>query len=804
MLRSALAELRTHPGRFAAVLLAIVLGVGFAAGTQVFTSSFNSALNRSVAADVSRIDVQVTSDDGQKLDLDRLSRISGVLRVEPAIEAYSTFAGPSSRGFLKLTNVPVDPAQRWYGLDAGRWPNGTSELAIDHGTATRNHWQLGSVITLGAARVSVVGILDTKISPLADSTDSGYATLGLLTALPDVVIDTANLVTSADPASVAAAVDTQMPGVTARTSAELTQRAVEHLAGGTSVLTVILLAFVVLAGLVAAMVVANTFTILITGRQRQIGLLRCIGATGAQVRRSALTEAVLVAVIGSAAGVAVGIGVGWLACAFTGIDPADRQVPFTALVLTAVIGVLVTIVAALAPTRRASRIVPMAALRPVDTVEHARRVGRVRLAVGLLFLVGGGLVLGAGVFGHQFLIAVPGGGLTAIGVLVLVRVALPGLLRLISGIGGLFGASGRLAVANTQRNPSRAAATCVALVVGVGAVVTLLVATASAQAGADRAVGLRNPLDLQITAEQGDGVKAVPAGLVTTISGIDGVQAAVTVDSGPVQWDGSDYTLFGPTADQLAAVRNGGDLTAGQIALPGEQMAAMDLHAGDPVTITAGTRSLTLAVSRWPITDDGSLVVLRSDLRKLDPDPAPTAIWAKFDADVAPNDVIADVNPIVAPLTGLDISGAGVERAATADVLDTVIKVALALLAVAVVIAIVGIGNTLGLSVVERTRESALLRALGLRRRQLRSMLAIEAALLALLAAAIGIVFGVLFGFAAAGSAFGEAGQTVVLTVPWLELVAVAAGALLAGVLASIVPGRRAATATPTQALVEV
>ncbi|SDO72891.1 putative ABC transport system permease protein [Nakamurella panacisegetis] len=801
MLRSALAELRTHPGRFAAVVLAVVLGVGFAAATQVFTAGFNASLIRAAAADVSRIDVQVQSTDGQALDADRLARIPGVLRAEPAIRTYVDFAGSSSRGYLRLTNIPADPAQRWYGLDAGRWPTGTSELAIDHGTATRNHWQLGSTITLGAGRVTVVGVLDTKVSPMADSNDGGYAPLALLTALPGVTIETVNLVTSADPATVAAKVEAEVSGVTAQTSAEIAQQAVEHLAGGTTVLTIILLAFVVLAGLVAAMVVANTFTILITGRQRQIALLRCVGATGAQVRRSALTEVVLVAVIGSVLGVGVGIGIGRLAGAIAGISSADQRTPLAGLTLTALIGVLVTVVAALAPTARAARIAPMAALRPVDTVEHSRRVGRVRLSVGLLFLLGGGAVLGAGAFGHQLLVAIPGGALTAIGVLVLIRVTLPAVLRLVGGVGGLFGPTGRLAVANIRRNPSRAAATCTALVVGVGAVVTLLVATASAQAGADRAVGLRNPLDLQITAQDG---KVVPAGLLTTIAAIDGVRAAVAVDSGTVTLNGSGYRLFGPSAAQLSAVRNGGQLEAGQIALPGDLIQQLHLEAGALITLKAGTRSVTLAVSRWPITDDGSLVVLRSDLLALDPSPQPTAIWAKFTAGAAPNAVIAAVNPVVAPLAGLDISGAGVQRAATAEVLDAVIKVALALLAVAVVIAVVGIGNTLGLSVVERTRESALLRALGLRRRQLRSMLAVEAGLLALLAAAVGIVFGTLFGFAAVGAAFGEAGATAVLSVPWLELVAVTGGALLAGVLASILPGRRAARATPIQALVDV
>lgn len=805
MVRSALAELRAHPARFAAVCLAIVLGVGFAAGTLVYTSSFNNALHRAVAADVSRVDVVLTSEQGP-VDLAAVAKVPGVHHVEPVLRSFGDFAGPAGRGFLELVNIPADPAQRWYSLAAGRWPQSGYELAVDRGTATRNSWTLGSRISLGtgptARQIDIVAILNTGISPLADTSDSGYGTLALLRTLPPSGMQTAYLTVAggftAD--QVAASIRSALgASVTATTAAAVASAAVQQLGGGTDVLTVILLAFVALAGLVAAIVVANTFTILITQRQRQIALLRCIGATGAQVRRSALAEAALVAVVGSVLGVAAGIGIGRIACAVAGIDGGDVRLDPIPLGLAGAVGIIVTLIAALAPTGRASRIPPMAALRPVESVERSASVGRVRIALGALFALGGGAVLGAGVYLGELMIAVAGGAATAIGVLLLLRVVLPAVLRQVSGLGGLFGAPGRLAVANTLRNPVRAAATCTALVVGVGAIVTLLVASSSAQAGADRAVGARNPLDLQVTAAAGP----LPGSLLPTVSGIAGVEAAVAVPGTQVTLNGDDYTLFGPSDEQLRRVRNGGDLAPGQVALPGDLVSQLGLHSGDSITLGRGTSSISLTVASRPVTDDGSVVVLYSDLRRLDPKPVVMAVWAKFVADAAPNDVMAKVNPAVAPFAGVRVSGAGVERAATADVLGSIIKVALALLAVTVVIAVVGIGNTLGLSVVERTRESALLRALGLRRRQLRSMLAVEAMLLALVAAVVGSVFGVIFGWAAVGAAFGQARQSVVLSVPFGQLAAVFAGALLAGVLASVLPGRRAAKATPTQALME-
>lgn len=807
MFRSAVAELRAHPGRFGAVFLAIVLGVAFAAGTLVFTSSVNAALGRSVAADVSKVDV-VVSGSSAPLSISRIEAVAGVRHVEPALETYSDFGGPGGHGYLQLRNVPTDPAMRWYSLASGRWPANASEMAVDSGTATRRSWQVGSKITLGTSpkqsEVTVVAVLDTRTSPLADSTDAGYGTLDLVQSVPGSVLDTAQVLTAPGFSAEQVAANLQSafgPSVTAATAADVTRLAIQNLSGGTDDVTLILLAFVVLAALVAAMVVANTFTILITQRRRSIALIRCIGATSGQVRRSALSEASLVAVAGSLAGVAVGIGVGRIACAFAGVLGRDFRVDPVSMAAVALAGVVVTVISALSPTARAMRIPPMAALRPVDSDQRQRSVGRLRIAFGSVLLLGGGAVLGGGVYLKNLLVAMGGGAVTAVGVLLLLRVVLPRILSMVSGLGSMFGTTGKLAVANTLRNPGRAAATCTALVVGVGAIVTLLVAAASAQTGADRSVGARNPLDLQVTATGSPSI--LPMQLQSTLSSLEGVHAAIAVPATQVQFKGNTYTVYGPQIDQLAAVRNGGELAAGQIAVPGYLFEQYRLEAGDRIELTRAGVTLTLSLAATPLTDDNSMVVSAPDLGRLDPAPPVRAVWAKFDAGAAPNDVMARVNRAVAPFPSVEVSGAGPQRAATAEVLGTLIKIALALLAVAVVIAIVGIGNTLGLSVVERTRESALLRALGLRRGQLRSMLALEAALLALVAAVVGSFFGVIFGFAAVGAAFGQAGEPAVFTLPYGQLAMVCAGAVLAGVLASALPGRRAAKATPVQALVE-
>lgn len=812
MLKSAFSQLKAHPGRFAAVCLAIVLGVGFASSTLVFTSSFEKALTASVSAEVSKVDVVVDSNDGEPLKVDTLAALPGVAVADQVLTNYAEFSGPTSRGLLKVTNIPQDPKLRWYTLASGTWPVGKDQVVVDVSTAKRNNLQVGSTLTFLIERntlaATVVGIVDTKASAVADTSDSAFAEPTLLTRLSsnpgDVKPFTVNLLAAqgTTPDELTATVNA-LPGdrYLARTAESIGQERIEKLGNGGDVIGIILLAFATLAGLVAAMVVANTFTILLTQRQRQIALMRCIGATGPQVRRSALAEALMIGVIGSVLGVLAGIGVARIAVSVADVGAENFAVKPIPMAVVVVLGILVTLIAALGPTARAMRIPPIAALRPVASAEQRRSAAITRNTIGGLLFVGGGTLLGGGVYMNDLTIAMGGGAITAVGVLVLLRTVLPWILRLFGGLGRLAGTPGKLAVANGLRNPGRAAATCTALVIGVGAIVTLQVAAASAQAGADASLSFSRPLDLQISTAQED----LPAGLESAVAGVDGIASVVPVVGTQVELKGepdSDYRLYGISSEQISRVLLAGTLDPGTIAVPG--WLGGDMAPGDPVSIVRNGQTYTFKLSAQKITDDGSFTVNSVDMAKIDAAAAVRSLWLKFGADASPNDIIAQINPLIAPYPDLQLSGSGTERAALEDVLGTLITVALALLAVAVIIAIVGIGNTLGLSVVERTRESALLRALGLRRGQLRQMLALEAILLAVVAAVVGIVFGVLFGFAAAAAAFGEASRDAAFVVPWGDLGIVFVGAILAGVLASILPARRAARATPVEALAEV
>ncbi|GAA2012299.1 FtsX-like permease family protein [Nakamurella flavida] len=814
-MRSAWANLRAYPGRFVAVLLAIAIGVGFAAATQVFTASFQTDLVRSVGAEESLIDVDVQPAEQQLDPADPRLQVAGVAATEARWTAFAELRTGSARGWVGLQGIPADPADRWFDLTSGAWPTGPDSVVTDPGTATRNGLTVGDRITLddgnGTERPVVLGgLVDVHTSKLAGAPDRLFGTTELVRSLaggdpdriavtvadgvsPEQVADELGAAFGAD-----ALVRTGVVAAEARSAAVI---------GDTDALTSILLAFAAIAGLVASFVIANTFSILIAQRQRQIGLLRCVGASRRQVRRSVILEALLLGVIGSLIGLVLGIAVAAAGSGIAGIALSSLTVPPVALGITAVVGVLVTVAAALAPAARAMRVSPLSALSAVPTAAEGRRSGRLRLVAGGALTLAGGAGLAAGVVLPSLMVAVGGGVLSAGGVLLLLRSVLPGVLRLLGGSARFGGVPGRLAAANAQRNPGRSAATSTALVIAVGLIVTLQVAAASARASLAESLAGRYPLDVSIVDTTGT-AGALPAGLVDQVDALDGIRAVpVAGTSATVGTSSPDIpiTVLGTTPATDAVLRSAAP-AAGEVALPDWVVSSLDLATGDPVTLTGDGTAVTLRLAASRLADgvDTSAVVTATDLALLDPAAPPRAVWGALDDIDDADTVISGIKPLLVADDALSLTGAAVENAALAEGLDTMLLLVVALLAVAAVIAVVGIGNTLGLSVVERTRESALLRALGLRRGQLRLVIALESALLAAVGGVVGIVLGVGYGTIGAAATFAEIDEPLVVSVPWGQLGLVLLLALAAGVLASVLPARRAARATPTAALAEV
>lgn len=833
-------QLAAYPARMVAVVLAIVLGVGFVAATLVFGATYRAGLGAELSARYVPTDVVVGAEysDAPADLLAQVRAVPGVDSAEALTTVWTEFSSESARGMLRLDVIPGDERLHWFGLADGAWPVSTQEILIDAATAASTGLQLGSAVTVtGDAgdtgrTVTVAGIADTQASAFSGAQNQAFVTRQLLDELaagggygPIVVIADDGIAAQQLRDDITAALPAEVPVVT---SAQQIADNLADITGGAMVLTIVLLGFAITAVVASGIVIANTFTILLTQRRRHIALTRCIGGSRGQVRREVLAEASLIGAVGSVIGIAVGIGTAALGARLAGLDAAGPVIPVVQVVLVGLGGIAFTAVAAYVPASRAMRISPLAALRPVADTAEQRRLSRLRLAVAGSLTAAGALLMGWAVGLPSLLVAMAGGAVSACGILLLTGTFLPAVLRVVGRLGGAVGPPGRLAAANASRNPARAAATTAALMLGVGLIVTLQVGASSAEASLDRSYAGRFPVDVAISSSG----PPVSDAVVTAIAAIDGIdtsgvlRGAVVVgvappgDAGssgagrdsstgadPVAAFGRGLAILGVTDDAAASlVAVPAELRDDTIILPGYLLLSSGLAEGDRITVTTAAGSAEFVVAAGVLASAGgeAMITTAAGLARLAPGAPVLAVWAGLDGDADLRSVTAAINQLIAAEPDLSLGGSAPERAAVSSALGTIITLATALLAVAVIIAIVGIGNTLGLSVIERTRESALLRALGLHRRQLRLMLAVEAALLAAVGAAVGVLAGIGYGWLGAASAFGEAGEAVVLDVPWAELGLVLLLAVIAALMASVLPARRAAAATPTQALADV
>ena len=526
-----------------------------------------------------------------------------------------------------------------------------------------------------------------------------------------------------------------------------------------------------------------------------------------------LTEAAVVGVVGSVlgAGLAVAIVAGVAAAARAMLD-----LPFltfglhpAGLAVSVAVGVAVTVVAALAPAVAATRVAPLKALRPRDEVTAASRGGRVRTAIGLALAVGGTALMLGGVSVREPVSAIGGGALSFVGVLLLARLFVPAAVRGAAVLARPAGVPGRLAGLNAVRHRSRTAATAAALLVGTTLVALFLTGGRTAQEQTALALDTAYPVDLvvQLPAD------ADPARAAEAVAATADVQAVALATSVGATEDGSPV-LATPAADLRAVVAR---LPEGVTGLgdPGTALVPDWVDTDQVRGQVAGAERTFVPVRAGSLSS--GVYVAAEPLREAGWDGAagaavPGQLLVALDPGV-PVDRLQGLSEDVTRAAGTGaavIDGGAGERALYARIIDAMLGIVVALLAVSVLIALIGVANTLSLSVIERTRENALLRALGLTRGGLRGTIAIEAVLIAAVAAVLGCALGVFYGWAGAQlvladlSATAGAGTAVRPAVPWLELVLVVAVAALAGLAASLLPARRAARLSPVAGLAAV
>jgi len=574
--------------------------------------------------------------------------------------------------------------------------------------------------------------------------------------------------------------------------------------------------------------------VLVAQRTRTLALLRCVGADKGQLRRSVLFEAAVLGLLSSAVGLLAGVGLGQAALAVGGSMDLGVPLPSTVHVTPAVVlvplvvGVVVTLVAALSPARAATRVAPLEALRPADAPSAARGAGRVRLVLSILVSVIGFALLGGGVAlstaggepSAGLLVGVAGGVLSFVGVLVGAVFWLPRVVALAGRLVGLSGPTARLAAANTLRNPRRTAATSTALLIGVTLVGMMSTGAASARVTMDAELDSRYPVDVTVSTDlssdptsvaAGDAsVPAVPGTLADTVRDVTGVATVVEspATAATVAGDGIDdglaLTVRAVDPDAAASVLRSTELVAplaaGTAVVPKDAADSWGITNGQTITLTGPDGPLDVTAAVTDLADTG-LVVVPDDLAALDADAPVTSLWVGLDDPSDAVDVVPDVQDAVADTEApADVVGAAVERAGFQQVIDTALGIVVGLLAAAVVIALIGVANTLSLSVIERRRESATLRAIGLSKGQLRGMLAVEGLLIAVVGAVLGVLLGLVYGWAGAAAALGWAG-TPAIVVPWRDVLLMLVVAAVAGLVASVAPARTAARTSPVEAL---
>lgn len=863
MLRLTLAQMRRSLGRLTAAGIAIAIGTAFVAATLIAGAVIERTSYDAVSASYADADLVVVEDGARLTDADlaQLRSLPGVAAADGQTGQWVEVAAGSRSTYREVTPRASHPRLEAQTVVEGRLPESAGEVALPADVAERLEVVTGDELTVRrelwtpdgtdggtwSTQETTMSLVGTTDDPAGAFLESG----GTVIADPRDVADWSRADTGADEATYgtglvaveegAAVADTRatvqgaLPdGLAVRTVDEQAELLTRELTGDEDVFTAIVLGFAGVALLVAGLVITNTFQVLVAQRTRLLALLRCVGADRAQLRRSVLTEATILGVGGSLVGIVSGVALAQaLLTILGGLNP-DVPLPSVVVMGPAVVlvplgvGTAVTVLAALSPARAATRVAPLAALRPADAPAVTSRAGRPRLVVAsLLLVVGVGLLLAAalGLSRLDPIIALAvgllGGALSFVGVLVGAVFWVP---RVVGAVGGLLGRSGpaaRLAAANAVRNPRRTAATSTALLIGVTLVAMMSTGAASARTTLGEELESEFPVDVSLgrdSLESDDSL--VTDTLLDTVAGVNGVQAVLPLRTPSLELSFDDPASGEPSVlvtdgtvashDELAEVMRAPEQAAGladDTVVVGERTAAgAGLTDGQRVEVAVvdeatGERtdgevlSLTVVVTGLKygtILTPGALAATGTD--------APVdEVWVRLadDADVVTT--MADLQDALAEAP-VWISGAALERASFQNVVDTLLAVVVGLLAAAVVIALIGVANTLSLSVIERRRESATLRAIGLSRGQLRGTLAIEGMVIAGVGAVLGSVLGLLYGWAGSATVLSVVSE-VRLEVPWRDLALVLVVAVVAGLLASIVPGRAAARTSPVQAL---
>lgn len=804
-----LASMRRHTHRYVAAMLAVVIGVMFIIVTNALSSAARDGMVSGIDAPYAGADVVVSDIDGDQASqlLDRAERQGDAASVLGWAWLPVSKDGTQLADGTDVGAVAKDVSMRWQELVDGRFPTADDEAIVDANAAKSNDLRIGDTITLGEGKqsltVQVVGTVDSPSSMLWSAVYISQAAQERW--LEQSVVNSVAWRGNGSAARQIDALKKAFPDATVQAKDDFVRDQQTEATRGVDVIAIVLLLFAAIAIATSVMVIANTFSILFAQRTRDFALLRCVGATKRQVLRSIRLEALLLGMASSLLGLLSGTGLGLaLVALIRDLAPGTRlgEASFSPVWFAGafVVGVLVTLVAAWLPTRRATRVSPLAALRPDTGVDTRTTSGRLRTALGILMVGAGCVVMAAAIATFGVPLMVAGGMATFFGVVVLGPSLVPALIRVAGSLtAGVIGTPGRLATSNAVRNPRRTAATTASLLVGVTLTTAVLTGLASGRSIIDEEMAVDHPLDASVSATTGDGIGAE---VLNGVRNLPAVEDAVAVPGTLASLDHriGDLRVVAPGSgtDRLLRSRQGFAAPgADQIYLPFD--ALTDGVVPKKVTVTVDDRTRTLRVQAGG--DWGNVAIIAPEtLAALSERPTTQAIWIRADLDTDAEDFAGDL-AAVASSADAEVESTLAEWAFVNLQLNVLTGAVVGLLGIAVVIALIGIANTLGLSVLERVRENALLRALGLTRQQLRATLATEAVLLSVVATLLGTALGIGFAWVAVQTMLRSLVADAPMTLPIAQLAVVVLVSALAGLLACVLPARRAVRVTPAEGL---
>ncbi|MFE1510274.1 ABC transporter permease [Streptomyces sp. NPDC058726] len=844
MFRTALRNVLAHKARLLMTVLAVMLGVAFVSGTLVFTNSLSAALQKQSAKGFDHVDVAITpewreAEGGRAGEYYELTRelvddsaaVPGAAQAIGTVQGFTAIAGKDGKllgnGFQSQGGNYWGAKDPRYPLVSGVAPKNEGEILIDSETAKRAGYKVGDTV-----RMSVDGpVLEPEITGIFTTDDGNVAAGGSLT-----LFDTASAqklfgkagvfdeiaVKAKDGVSdtaLRAQLEKALPSdaVQTTTGTKLADDQARAIASSMSGLKQGLLVFAGISLFVGTFIIANTFTMLVAQRTKELALMRAVGASRRQVTRSVLIEAFAVGTVAAVAGLVAGVGIGVGLRSLMGT--LDAPMPDGPLVISPgtiasafAVGILVTMLAAWLPGRRAARIPPVAAMSAL----HAQATTKslvLRNTLGSLFSGAGVAVVLAATTMDGTDGQVPmglGAVLLIIGVFILTPLLSRPLIAAAAPVLRVFGVSGKLARQNSVRNPRRTAATASALMIGLTLITGMTVMAGSLQKSIDKMAASAIEADYMVSMANG---RSLSPDVEKKLKQADGVTATSPMRNAYGLVDGEDAYMTGVNGatigelTEFPVVQGAFEVGGTQIVVDEDTAKSHGWKAGSDVTITYEDdekQRLTIAgVYQANELVSGVLI----DTATLDPHeseaadsgPADMMVMVKTadgtsDAAKEALEKTLGTNPAIKVQDKQDLSNE------IAKMFTLILNMVYGLLAMAVIVAILGVVNTLAMSVFERSQEIGMLRAIGLDRKGIKRMVRLESLVISLFGAVLGLGLGVFFGWAA-GELVGSRMATYELVLPWARMGIFLLLAAVVGVLAALWPARRAARLNMLQAI---